>query len=301
MPSGRFAPSPTGELHLGNLRTALVAWLCARSTGSRFVLRFEDLDRVTSRDEHRRTQADDLRAVGLDWEDEPLVQSTRFDAHHKAIDLLIREGHTFECFCTRREIAEAAQAPNGLSTAGLYPGTCRTLTDDQRAEQRESGRTPAIRLRAPRLTDIVHDVLLGSSIHPVDDVVLRRNDGVPAYNLAVVVDDAFQNVEEVVRADDLLPSSAPQQVIGRLLKLPSVRYVHVPLALNVDGERLAKRDGSVTLRSLAAKGVEPTDVLTAIARSLDLCAAGEHVSPTKLLDRFELNRLPKHPWIVQPS
>ena len=126
MPAGRFAPSPTGDLHVGNLRTALIAWLCARSSNSRFVLRFEDLDRVTSRDEFRDRQARDLAAIGIDWDEAPLVQSDRFDAHHQAITTLVRSGHTFECFCTRREIAESAQAPNGLDpTARPYPGMCR--------------------------------------------------------------------------------------------------------------------------------------------------------------------------------
>ena len=301
VPSGRFAPSPTGELHLGNLRTALVAWLCARSTASRFVLRFEDLDRVTSRVEYRQTQADDLRAIGLDWDDEPLIQSSRFDAHHDAISSLIQAGRTYECFCTRREIADAAQAPNGVSVAGLYPGTCRTLTDSQRAGQLAMGRAPAIRLRAPQTTDVVEDALHGSSYHPVDDVVLRRNDGVPAYNLAVVVDDAFQGVEEVVRGDDLLPSAAPQQVLGRLLKLPSVRYVHVPLALNATGQRLAKRDGAVTLRRLAAQGTDATEALATIGYSLGLCSESERVTPLQLIDRFDIAALPKQPWIVRRS
>ena len=298
--AGRFAPSPTGELHLGNLRTALVAWLCARSTGSRFVLRFEDLDRVTSRPEFVVSQTEDLRALGLDWDDEPLVQSTRFDAHHEAIDRLIANGHTYECFCTRREIAEATQAPNGPSTVGPYPGRCRLLTEYQRADYRAAGRVPAVRLRSPCATASVFDRLQGPSIFPVDDVVLRRNDGVPAYNLAVVVDDAFQRVEEVVRADDLLPSAAPQQIIARLLDLPPILYVHVPLAVNAAGQRLAKRDGAVTIRQLAAQGISGAQALAMLARSLDLCAPRETPTLDQLLQRVSVDALPRQPWVAVP-
>ncbi len=298
MASGRFAPSPTGELHLGNLRTALVAWLCARSTCSRFVLRFEDLDRVTSRPEHVTTQANDLRTLGIDWDGAPLIQSTRFDAHHAAIDALIEGGHTFECFCSRREVAEALHAPNGPQDRGSYPGTCHMLTYYQRAEHIENGRTPAIRLRALRRNEVVSDRLCGMSTHPIDDVVLRRNDGIPAYNLAVVVDDAFQGVEEVVRGDDLLPSAAPQQVIARLLGLPTISYVHIPLAVNATGQRLAKRDGAVTLSRLAEQGIDAAETLSILGRSLGLCTSGESVTAREMLGRFAVERLPTNPWIA---
>jgi glutamyl-tRNA synthetase len=287
MPAGRFAPSPTGDLHVGNLRTALIAWLCARSTNSRFVLRFEDLDRVTSRPEFHESQARDLAGIGIDWDGEPLVQSTRFDAHHDAIAMLERGGHTFECFCTRREMAEAAQAPNGLdASTRVYPGTCRELTNHQRAEHLAAGRRPALRLRGGQVTRIVNDRFLGASVHFVDDVVLRRNDGVPAYNLAVVVDDAYQGVEEVVRADDLLPSTVGQMRIAELLGLPAVSYVHIPLATNQRGERLAKRDGAVTLTDLAERGVSAADVRTVLESSL-LPANAEG---------FLLGDVPRAPW-----
>ena len=278
-----------------------MAWLCARSTGSRFVLRFEDLDRVTSRPEHVTTQANDLHLLGIEWDGAPLIQSTRFDAHHAAINTLVEGGHTFECFCSRREVAEALHAPNGPQEGGRYPGTCHTLTYHQRAEHLENGRTPAIRLRPPQRDEIVSDRLSGVSWHPVDDVVLRRNDGIPAYNLAVVVDDAFQGVEEVVRGDDLLPSAAPQQVIARLLGLLPVSYVHVPLAVNSGGQRLAKRDGAITLRQLAEHGVDARQTLSLLGCSLGFCTSGESVTAKEILGRFAVERLPTKPWIVAGS
>jgi glutamyl-tRNA synthetase len=296
VPAGRFAPSPTGDLHVGNLRTALIAWLCARSTNSRFVLRFEDLDRVTSRPEFRENQARDLAAIGIDWDGEPLVQSTRFDAHHDAISMLVHKGHTFECFCTRREIAEAAQAPNGLdASARTYPGTCRSLTRHQRAEHLAAGRRPALRLRGDQAARTVHDRLLGTSTHFVDDVVLRRNDGVPAYNLAVVVDDAYQGVEEVVRADDLLPSTVDQMRIAELLGLPSVSYVHVPLVTNGSGERLAKRDGAVALSELAEQGHWPAAVRIMLLQSIG------HRPDDEPSDSFVLSSIPKTSWAFPAS
>lgn len=255
---------------------------------------------MTSRPEHMVTQANDLRSLGLDWDDEPLVQSTRFEAHYGAIDRLTEAGHTYECFCSRREIAEASQAPNGSSTVGPYPGTCRVLTEYQRANYLAAGRTPALRLRAPHATVTVIDRLSGPSTHPVDDVVLRRNDGVPAYNLAVVVDDGFQGIEEVVRADDLLPSAAPQQTIAKLLDLPAISYVHIPLAVNGVGRRLAKRDGAVTLRQLAAQGISAAQTLGMLAHSLGLCRPEELPTLDRLLDRFSVDALPRHPWVAVP-
>ncbi len=288
MPAGRYAPSPSGDLHVGNLRTALLAWLFARSTGRDFLVRVEDIDRVRPGSAER--QLDDLRALGLDWDGEPLLQSTRTDVHVAAISRLTESGLTYECFCTRREIAEAASAPH--AAPGAYPGTCRNLTADERARRRRE-RPAAIRLRAGVTTWVVHDVLHGRYEGVVDDFVLRRNDGVPAYNLAVVVDDADQGIDQVVRGDDLLSSAPRQAYLADLLGRPAPEYAHVPLALNPDGRRLAKRDGAVTRRELADLGV---DVLAMIAGSLGL--VGD--SPRAMLTAFDPARLPREPWVVVP-
>jgi len=272
--AGRFAPSPTGDLHVGNLRTALVAWLAARSSGRDLIVRMEDLDRVTSSVDHERRQLADLAAIGLDWDGEVVRQSDRFDRYLAEIERLRADGRVYECFCTRREIrAEiegAASAPHAHLPDGAYPGTCRDLSVAERAVRVASGRTPALRLRTDGETIMIDDRVAGRYVGAVDDVVLARVDGVPAYNLAVVVDDIAQGVTQVVRGDDLLSSTPRQVLLHRLLGTEPPEYWHVPLVLGADGQRLAKRHGAVTLHDLAAQGVAPTAVLDALVRSLGL-------------------------------
>ncbi|MET0910690.1 MAG: tRNA glutamyl-Q(34) synthetase GluQRS [Ilumatobacteraceae bacterium] len=299
---GRFAPSPTGELHLGNLRTAVVAWLSARSTGSGFVVRMEDLDRHQSRSEHEQSQLHDLAALGLDWDGEVVRQSDRFALYDDAIERLATRGLVYECFCTRREIqleiAESAAAPHG--PPGSYPGTCRDLDDGARAAHLASGRAPAVRLRSDRSLVTVHDRFAGDYEAIVDDVVLRRNDGVPAYNLAVVVDDGVQAIEEVVRGDDLLSSTPRQVMLQHLLGFDTPTYMHIPLVMGADGERLAKRHGAVTMRELDAAGVTSRDVLGWIGESIGIAGTGERPTIDQLLTRYDPILVPRTP-IDQPS
>ena len=304
--AGRFAPSPSGDLHLGNLRTALLAWLFARSSGRGFLVRMEDLDRV--RPGAAQRQLADLAAIGLDWDGPVMQQSARTPLYDAAISSLIDRGLAYECFCTRREIREAASAPHPdpsfpqrIGADGAYPGTCRSLTAAQVAERRAAGRPSALRLRAGVTRWTVDDVLAGAFTGAVDDLVLRRNDGVAAYNLAVVVDDAAQGVDQVVRGDDLLTSAPRQAYLASLLGRPPVGYAHVPLALNTHRQRLAKRDGAVTLPDLATRGWSAVDVLGLLAVSLGLAAAGERLTPTDLLPRFDPAALPRDPWIVDPA
>lgn len=299
--AGRFAPSPTGSLHLGNLRTALVAWLFARSAGSRFVVRMEDLDPGAVREHLVAEQLADLAALGLDWDGPVERQSEHRDRFVVAIDSLTAAGLTYPCFCTRREIRDAARAPHGPYPEGAYPGTCLHLSDTEREARTGTGRAPALRLRADRARVRFEDRLHGEVEGAVDDLVLRRGDGTPAYNLAVVVDDAAQGIEEVVRGDDLLTSTPRQLHLARLLRLPAPTYAHVPLALGPDGTRLAKRHGAVTLADLAAAGTTPTDVLGRLAASLGLAAPGETVKPSALLDRFDPAALPRDPWVPDRS
>lgn len=295
--AGRFAPSPSGDLHLGNLRTAVLAWLFARSTGRDFLVRVEDLDRV--RPGAEQSQLRDLTALGIDWDGEVVHQSRRGRLYDAAIDGLTAAGRTYECFCTRREIQQATSAPH--APAGAYPGTCRDLTDTERAARRAEGRPPAVRLRADTDVFTVHDVLHGDFTGIVDDLVLRRGDGTPAYNLAVVVDDSAQGIDQVVRGDDLLSSAPRQSYLAGLLGLTAPVYAHVPLALNADGKRLAKRDGAVTLSDRIALGETPADVLSTIAVSLRLADPGEPVSLPLLLDRWDPRRLPREPWVFRPD
>ncbi|WP_433577564.1 tRNA glutamyl-Q(34) synthetase GluQRS [Nocardia brasiliensis] len=288
--AGRYAPSPSGDLHVGNLRTALLAWAFARSTGREFLIRVEDLDRVRPGAEER--QLADLAAIGLDWDGPVVRQSERLPLYQAAIDRLTAAGRTYECFCTRREIQQAVTAPHG--PMGAYPGTCRTLTAQARAEFLAEGRSAALRLRSTATEFEIVDELHGRYRGAVDDVVLRRGDGVPAYNLAVVVDDAAQGVDQVVRGDDLLSSTPRQAYLATLLELPVPRYAHVPLVLNTEGKRLAKRDGAVTLADQLALGNTPGQIVAAIAASLGSAAT----SSAELLDSFDPAHLPSEPWIL---
>ncbi|MGO1973229.1 MAG: tRNA glutamyl-Q(34) synthetase GluQRS [Propionibacteriaceae bacterium] len=295
--AGRYAPSPSGDLHVGNLRTAVLAWLFARHTGRAFRLRIEDLDRQRSSAAAAERQCADLAALGLDFDGEPMVQSERTDAHREALAALAE--HTYECFCTRREIAEAASAPHPdpKSPPSGYPGTCRDLTETER-DRRRTERPAALRVRAGDVAQEVTDLLHGTYTGMVDDFVVQRNDGVAAYNLAVVVDDAAQHVDQVVRGDDLL-DSAPRQVwLAGLLGITVPQYAHVPLALAPAGARLAKRHGAVTLADLAAIGVDPGEVLSRIAVSLRLAEPDEPVTLSVLLARFRPDALPREPWVV---
>lgn len=296
-PHGRFAPSPTGTLHLGNLRTALLAWLFARSQGARFLLRVEDLDAGRVRPEYEAEQLADLRAIGLDWDGEVVRQSERLDLYADAIGRLGAAGLLYPCYCTRREIREAASAPHGPLPEGAYPGTCRDLSAAERAERERAGRPPALRLRAGAATVRFEDRLLGPVEAVVDDLVIRRNDGAPAYNLAVVVDDAAQHIGEVVRGADLADSTPRQLLLRRLLGYPAPRFAHVPLVLGPDGARLAKRHGSVTLAGRRALGETPAQVRGLLAATLGLAGPGETPSMDELLARFDPSRLPAEPTV----
>lgn len=292
--AGRYAPSPSGDLHLGNLRTALLAWLFARSEGRNFLLRIEDLDRVQPGAADR--QIADLGAIGLDWDGPVVRQSDRLDRYRHAVRELVDQGRTFECFCTRREIHKAVSAPH--AAPGAYPGTCRNLTGAQRAERRRT-RPPAIRLRTDVAEFTVTDVLAGRYTGLVDDFVLNRGDGVPAYNLTVVVDDAEQRIGQVVRGDDLLASTPRQAYLGTMLGLSIPAYAHVPLAVNTEGRRLAKRDGAVTMAALATLGWTPHRLLALLATSLQLAEPGEMVSAGQLIPRFDAHSIPRQPWTVE--
>lgn len=247
---GRFAPSPTGTLHLGNLRTALLAWLFARSAGSAFLMRMEDLDEGRVRPGYAEEQLADLAAIGIDWDGPVEYQSARTALYADALERLRSDGLVYECYCTRAEIREASSAAHGPLPEGAYPGTCLHLSDAELAEKRASGRPPALRVRADAAIVGFEDRLLGHVEGMVDDFVVRRGDGAFAYNLAVVVDDAAQGVEEVVRGNDLADSTPRQLWLARALGLPEPAYAHVPLVLGPDGARLAKRHGDVTLREV---------------------------------------------------
>jgi glutamyl-tRNA synthetase len=295
-PDGRFAPSPTGPLHLGSLRTALVAWLFARSQRARFLVRVEDLDPQRSKPHFEAGQLADLRALGLHWDGPVVRQSERRHLYEDALARLEALGRLYPCFCTRAEIRQAASAPHGELPEGAYPGACRHLSAAQRRERIRAGRPAALRIDARAERIAFADRLLGPQALVVDDFVVRRADGVPAYQLAVVVDDADQGIGEVVRGADLADSTPRQILLARLLGLPVPAYAHVPLVLGPDGARLAKRHGAATL---ADRAEAPAATLALLAHTLGLAADRDRIeTPGELLAEFHPDRLPTAPTIL---
>ncbi|QIU87534.1 tRNA glutamyl-Q(34) synthetase GluQRS [Trueperella pyogenes] len=290
--TGRYAPSPTGDLHLGNLRTALLAWAFARHDSKRFHMRMENLD-DRSRPEYYERQLSDLAAIGIDWDGDVLYQTDRIDRYDHIFAELAERGLLYECYCTRRELADVASAPH--RPPGSYPGTCRNLT----AAQREAGRAklagmnrgPAYRLRTDVAVMTVTDRIAGEYTGAVDDLVIRRGDGAYSYNFVSVVDDGEYGITQVVRGDDLLPSTPRQVYLQKLLGYATPEYIHVPLVLNREGVRLAKRDGAVTLSELSGFGWTPDDVRALLLSSLGL-APGAGVA------EFVPESIPKQPWIL---
>lgn len=295
--AGRYAPSPSGDLHFGNLRTGLIAWLFARTTGRKFLLRVEDIDTQRSTIDSAHRQIDDLLTLGLTFDGDILYQSERFPAYQRALDMLDARGLVYECYCSRKDIQDSARAPH--TPAGSYPGTCRDLSDAEREVKRQElaaqGRTPALRLRAGVDAFTVEDRYHGSYTTEVDDFVLRRGGQAPdwAYNLAVVVDDGYQGIDQVVRGDDLLSSAPRQAYLATLLGIDLPEYVHVPLVVNEQGQRLAKRDGAVTLREMLLD-----DPVHRIVEKLAASMGYPGVNTLqKLRDVFDPEDLPREPLV----
>jgi glutamyl-tRNA synthetase len=284
---GRFAPSPTGELHLGNARTALLAWLWSRAERGRFLLRIEDLDLPRVRPGMASQQQAELRWLGLTWDDEPIFQSQRSAAYDAAIGAL--GDQVYECFCSRSEIVAAASAPHG-DEGPRYPGTCRSLNAAQRAERRKT-REPSLRLRVPEGLISFDDELAGPQRFDtqamVGDFVLRRADGIFAYQLAVVVDDGAQQITQVLRGADLLSSTARQILLHRLLGQKEPRWAHAPLVLSASGDRLSKRDRALSLSTLMQQGDDPRGIVSRLAQLSGL-EAPDKVGPEDLVGNFTL-------------
>jgi glutamyl-tRNA synthetase len=240
-------------------------------------------------------------AIGLDWDGPVVRQSERMTLYEEAISRLDDRGLLYPCYCTRAEIRASASAPHGILAADRYPGICRELTAAERAEKEASGRPPALRVRAEGTRVTFEDRLLGLYEGEVDDFVVRRNDGAPAYQLAVVVDDSAQGIGEVVRGADLLDSTPRQILLSCPRGLPSPRYAHVSLVLGPDGRRLAKRHGAVTLADQNAPGEGPREVVAWMARSFGLAEPGETPAPADLLARFDPARLPPEPTVWSPE
>ncbi len=296
---GRYAPSPTGDLHLGNLRTALLAWLFARCAGGQFVLRVEDLDRPRVRPGASERMLFDLRWLGLDWEEgpdidgpyAPYTQSERQEIYTHYLQLLADKGLVYPCYCSRAEIARAASAPHG-DEGPRYPGTCRHLTQAQRREHEDNNRRPSLRFRVDdeRIVSFI-DLLVGPVEQQVQqaigDVIVCRSDGIFAYQFAVVVDDALMRINQVVRGADLLQSTARQILLYEALGFPIPTFAHVPLLLDEHGKRFSKRTQSAGLEPLRAVGATPAQIVGQLAADCGLAERGGQVSAGELAQRYQ--------------
>ncbi|MDB6079861.1 MAG: tRNA glutamyl-Q(34) synthetase GluQRS [Akkermansiaceae bacterium] len=276
----RFAPSPTGRLHLGHVHAAKVARDLARSENGRFLLRFEDIDHTRSRPEYRTGIEEDLHWLGLDWDGVPIDQSQRTTAYAEALEQLQSGGLAYPCFCTRREIeteiGRMLHAPHGPEGA-LYPGTCRSLSPQRRKELLASGIAPAWRLDSARAAAICGDLTFQDlrfgriPVTPqlLGDVVLARKDIGTSYHLAVVVDDAWQEITHVTRGEDLLPSTHVHRLLQTLLGLPAPQYLHHTLITDEKGVRLAKRHDSLSIATLREQKHTPAEILSMLPASGD--------------------------------
>lgn len=295
---GRFAPTPSGRMHLGNVFAALVAWLSVRAAGGEMVLRIEDLDPRAASRERAELLMDDLRWLELDWDEGPFWQSERGSAYDDAIERLTRDGLTYPCFCSRAEL-HAASAPHASDGTPVYAGTCRGL-DAEEVARRAAVRPPATRLRVPDADDPAGtiafcDLAYGPQrevlARECGDFLVRRSDGVVAYQLAVVVDDALMGVTQVVRGRDLLGSCARQIYLCRLLGFEPPEYGHVPLLVAPDGRRLSKREKDLDLGGLRERGVSAERVVGTLAAAAGLADAGCEATPAELAHAFSWNRL----------
>lgn len=309
---GRLAPSPTGALHLGNARTFLVAWLRARSLGAGIVLRMEDLDHPKNKPGAAAAALEDLRWLGLDWDEgpdiggphAPYAQSARRRRYAEALAVLRAAGLVYPCVCARRDVASAQSAPHAED--GLfYPGSCRDRFASYEEARRTlpPGRLPGWRFRVQAgervvFTDALAGVVEQDVSEASGDFVLARDPDGSGYMLAVVVDDAAMGIEEVVRGDDLLPATPRQILLYRALGLPTPRFAHVPLVVSLDGRRLAKRHGDTRIGALREAGLRPEQVVGMLAWWCGWTAWGEPARPRDLLSRVDPLSLPREPAVL---
>jgi glutamyl-tRNA synthetase len=298
---GRLAPSPTGALHLGNARTFLATWLRARQAGGALVLRIEDIDGPRVKAGADAALLEDLRWLGLDWDEGPFAQTERLALYAAALERLRARGLAYPCVCTRREVEEAASAPHGPD-GPRYPGTCRARAPGDAAAG--AGREPAWRFAVEPEDVLVRDLFAGERAFQVDDApgdfVVAKAGGGPAYQLAVVVDDAAMGITEVVRGEDLLPSTPRQLLLYRALGLEAPAFVHLPLVIGDDGRRLAKRHGDTTLAAFRRAGAAPERIVGWLARTLGI-EAPEAARPADLVGALDLARVPREPVVWNPA
>ncbi|PZD96074.1 tRNA glutamyl-Q(34) synthetase GluQRS [Paenibacillus sambharensis] len=309
MPRGRFAPTPSGEMHIGNARTALLAWLQVRSAGGQFILRMEDIDRPRSKPALARQIIEDLRWLGLDWDEGPDIggpygpytQSERLDLYEQAAARLDAKGLLYPCYCSRAELNAIASAPHGLASEGpVYPGLCRGLTNAERAVK-AARKAPSLRFTVPDHLLTYEDQALGMQSLKAGaggDFIIKRADGIFSYQLAVVIDDAAMQISDVLRGSDLLDSTPRQLLLYEALGYQTPRFTHVPLLVEPDGSRLAKRSGALSLRALREAGVLPERIIGALASISGLHDRVEPIHARELVSEFSLSKIPDKPVIV---
>ena len=312
-PRGRFAPSPSGRMHLGNAWTALLAWLDIRKLGGTMVLRMEDLDPDRSKAEFADGLLEDLHWLGLNWDEgpdrpgtfAPYNQSKRFDLYQAAFEALVQKGLVYPCFCSRtqlRSVASVVSAPHAGEFEPVYSGRCARLSAREQQELKAGKRMPAYRLRVGTAEIAFEDLVFGRQTQPLQqscgDFVIRRSDGVYAYQLAVVVDDAAMEIDRILRGADLLASTPRQIYLWQLLGFQPPEFIHVPLLMGADGSRLSKRQGSLAIAALRRSGVRPEQVIGQLAAWAGLIEQPELLRPAELIDDFSLDRLPRTPVVV---
>lgn len=311
MARGRFAPSPSGRMHLGNLFCALLSFLSVKSRGGDWILRIEDLDTARCRPDYARQVEEDLRWLGLAWDqggsaggpDAPYFQSRRTAFYEEALGRLREMGLVYPCFCTRAQL-HTASAPHREDGLTVYPGTCRGFSPEDIAAREAAGRKGALRLRVPEKSITFTDGHLGEVTEylPTDcgDFLLRRSDGLFAYQLAVVVDDAAMGVTEVVRGADLLTSTPRQLLLYELLGLPAPEFFHFPLLLSPDGRRLSKRDGDLGLAALREKD-SPEEVIGKLAYLAGQNPTAAPRTPGELIEHFRWDAVPRQDIPLPPG
>lgn len=299
--TGRLAPSPTGAQHVGNARTYLIAWLSARAQGGRVILRMEDIDSPRVKPGAAAQACEDLAWLGLDWDEGPIVQTQRLPLYEQALENLKDEELVYPCTCSRRDIEQAASAPHSEHEGPAYPGTC---AQGRVADAAGLGDRPyAWRFRVGDGPLSFHDRFLGRNDQSREalggDFVVWKSAGTPAYQLAVVVDDAALHVTEVIRGDDLVPSTPRQLLLYDALGWTPPAFTHVPLVVGPDGRRLAKRHGDTRLAALRAAGVQARDLLGLLAWSCGWRASIAPITARELLPIFRLESIPRQPFVLQ--